>query len=95
MLYFVSRTITALYILVKAEHLLISPFILIVGFGMGVLASILSSIGPAKEASKISPREALSLGTLETKIKIRLILFQSHRHRFSHPFVYLCAPETH
>ena len=72
MLYLVSRTITALYILVKAEHLLISPSVLIAGFGMGVLASVLSSIGPAREASKIAPKEALALGTLETKIKIRL-----------------------
>jgi putative ABC transport system permease protein len=72
MLYMVSRTITALYILVKAEHLLISPSVLIAGFGMGVLASILSSIGPAREASKIAPKEALALGTLETKIRIRL-----------------------
>jgi putative ABC transport system permease protein len=72
MLYLVSRTITALYILVKAEHLMISPSILMAGFGMGVLASVLSSIGPAREASKIAPKEALALGTLETKIKIRL-----------------------
>jgi putative ABC transport system permease protein len=72
MLYLVSRTITALYILVKAEHLVISPYILVAGFGMGVLASVLSSIGPAREASKIAPKEALALGTLETKIKIRL-----------------------
>lgn len=72
MLYLVSRTITVLYILVKAEHLLISPTVLIAGFGMGVLASILSSIGPAREAAKIAPKEALALGTLETKIKTRL-----------------------
>jgi putative ABC transport system permease protein len=42
---------------------------------MGVLASILSSIGPAKEASKIAPKEALAMGTLETKIKTHLIYF--------------------
>jgi putative ABC transport system permease protein len=75
MLYFVSRTITALYILVKAEHLSISPSILMAGFGLGMFASILSSLGPAKEASKVAPREALALGTLETKLKIRLKLF--------------------
>ena len=75
MLYLVSRTITALYILVKAEHLLISPAILMAGFGMGVFASILSSIGPAKEASKISPKEALALGTLESKMKFRISHF--------------------
>ncbi|MGZ3589924.1 MAG: FtsX-like permease family protein [Thermodesulfobacteriota bacterium] len=72
MLYLVSRTITALYILVKAEHLLVSPSVLLAGFGMGMLASILSSIGPAREASKIAPKEALALGTLETKIKMSL-----------------------
>jgi putative ABC transport system permease protein len=69
MLFFISRTITSLYILVKAEHLIISPSILITGFLLGSLASILSAIGPAKEASKIAPREALTLGTLETKVK--------------------------
>ena len=75
MLYLVSRTITSLYILVKAEHLLISPTVLLTGFGLGVFASVLSSIGPAREASKIAPKEALALGTLETKIKIRLGYF--------------------
>ena len=71
MLYLVSRTITALYILVKAEHLSISPSVLMAGFGMGVLASVLSSIGPAREASGIAPTEALALGTLEAKVKTR------------------------
>jgi putative ABC transport system permease protein len=72
MLFFVSRTITALYIIVKTEHLVISPFILAGGFGIGLAASILSAIGPAREASRIAPREALSLGTLETKVKIHV-----------------------
>ncbi len=72
MLFFVSRTITALYILVKTEHLVIPPLILVGGVGIGLLAALLSSIGPAREASKISPREALAPGTLETKVKIRL-----------------------
>ena len=75
MLFFVSRTITALYIIVKTEHLVISPFILAGGFGIGLAASIFSAIGPAREASRIAPREALSLGTLETKVKIRLTHF--------------------
>ncbi len=75
MLFFVSRTITALYIIVKTEHLVISPFILAGGFGIGLAASIFSAIGPAREASHIAPQEALSLGTLETKVKIRLTHF--------------------
>jgi putative ABC transport system permease protein len=72
MLFSVSRTITALYITVKTEHLVISPFILAGGLGIGLSASILSAMGPAREASRIVPQEALSLGTLETKVKIRL-----------------------
>ncbi|RPJ00504.1 MAG: FtsX-like permease family protein, partial [Deltaproteobacteria bacterium] len=72
MLFFVSRTITALYILVKAENLLIPPLVLVEGFGLGVVVSILSSLGPAREASRIAPREALALGTLESKVKIRI-----------------------
>jgi len=75
MLYLVSRTITSLYILVKAEHLVISPLILLEGFGLGLVASVLSSIGPAREASRVPPREALSLGTLEIKVKTRLVSF--------------------
>jgi putative ABC transport system permease protein len=75
MLYFVSRTITALYLLVKTEHLSISPSVLMAGFGLGMFASILSSLGPAREASKVAPREALALGTLETKVRIRVRLF--------------------
>jgi putative ABC transport system permease protein len=75
MLFFVSRTITALYIIVKTEHLVVSPFILVGGFGIGLVVSILSAIGPAREASRITPREALSLGTLETKVKVRLTHF--------------------
>jgi putative ABC transport system permease protein len=75
MLFFVSRTITALYIIVKTEHLVISPFILAAGVGIGLAASVFSAIGPAREASRIAPREALSFGTLETKVKIRLTHF--------------------
>ncbi len=75
MLFFVSRTITALYIIVKTEQLAISPFILASGFGIGLAASIFSAIGPAREASRVVPQEALSLSTLETKVKIRLTHF--------------------
>ena len=75
MVYLVSRTITALYILVKTEHLAISPLMLVEGVGLGILASVLSAIGPAREASRISPRAALALGTLEEKVKARVSHF--------------------
>jgi putative ABC transport system permease protein len=71
MLFFVSRTITALYILVKVEELTLSPTVLVEGFILGVAAALFSAIGPAREASKVVPKEALALGTLETKVKRR------------------------
>ncbi len=75
MLYFVSRTITALYILVKAETLSIPPLVLIKGFGLAVIVSVFASLGPAREASRIAPREALAMGTLESKVKVRIKRF--------------------
>ncbi len=75
MLYFVSRTITALYILVKAETLSIPPLVLIKGFGLAVIVSVFASLGPGREASRIAPREALAMGTLESKVKVRIKRF--------------------
>jgi putative ABC transport system permease protein len=54
MLFLVSRTITALYILVKADHLTISSPILIAGFGW----DFAFCDWPAG-AAKVAPREAL------------------------------------
>src|SRR3990172_1934465 len=71
MLFFVSRTITALYILVRVEHLTVSPAVLVEGFAVGLAAALFSAIGPAREASRAVPREALALGTLETKVRRR------------------------
>jgi putative ABC transport system permease protein len=67
----VSRTVTALYILVKAEQLTISPSILLLGIMISVIVSIISAAGPAWEASRTRPREALSLTHLERKVAIR------------------------
>ena len=67
----VSRTVTALYILVKAEHLTVSPATLILGVVVSVLVSIVSTAGPAREASRTRPCEALSLTHLERKVAFR------------------------
>jgi putative ABC transport system permease protein len=64
----VSRTVTALYILVKAEHLTISPSTLILGALISVVVSVVSAAGPAREAARTQPREALSLNNLERKV---------------------------
>jgi putative ABC transport system permease protein len=68
----VSRTVTALYILVKAEHLTISPVTLILGALISVVVSIASAAGPAREAARTKPREAFSLGNLERKVGVHV-----------------------
>jgi putative ABC transport system permease protein len=64
----VSRTVTALYILVNAERLTISPSTLILGALISVVVSIIAAVGPAREAARTKPREALSLNNLERKV---------------------------
>lgn len=66
----VSKTVTALYILVKAERLSISPSTLILGVVISVFVSVISAAGPAREASKTRPREALALTHLERKVAL-------------------------
>ncbi len=68
----VSRTVTALYILVKAEHLTISPVTLILGALISVAVSIVSAAGPAREAARTKPREAFSLNNLERKVWVHV-----------------------
>jgi putative ABC transport system permease protein len=66
----VSKTVTALYILVKAERLTVLPSTLILGVGISVLVSLVSAAGPAREAARTRPREALSLTYLEKKVMV-------------------------
>jgi len=66
----VSKTVTALYILVKAEDLTIQPATLILGATVSVLVSVISAVGPAREAARTRPREALSLNHLERKVAV-------------------------
>ncbi|MCK5553373.1 MAG: FtsX-like permease family protein, partial [Deltaproteobacteria bacterium] len=68
----VSRTVTALYILVKAEHLNIQPVTLILGVLISVVISTISAAGPAWEAARTKPREALSLNNLERKVWVHV-----------------------
>jgi putative ABC transport system permease protein len=64
----VSKTVTALYILVNVERLTISPSTLILGILISIGVSIISAAGPAWEAARTKPREALSLNNLERKV---------------------------
>jgi len=64
----VSKTVTALYILVKAEHLSVSASTLILGVLISVAVSIISAAGPALEASRTTPRSALLPLGLDRKV---------------------------
>jgi putative ABC transport system permease protein len=71
----VSKTVTALYILVKAERLTISPITLLLGAVISVGVSVISAAGPAREAARTKPREALSLNYLERKVWVHIGTF--------------------
>jgi len=71
----VSKTVTALYILVKAERLTISPATLILGAVISIMVSVISAAGPALEAARTKPREALSLNYLERKVWVHVGTF--------------------
>ncbi len=66
----VIRTVTALYILTVAEHVVIDPRTLLLGGVLGVAASVLSALPAAIEASRAHPRETFSLQTAEAKVAL-------------------------
>ena len=63
----VSQTITSLYILTSIQTLFISPWAVLAALALCLGAVLLAAWFPAREAAKISPVEALSLGHLEEK----------------------------
>ena len=67
----VVRTVTALYILTVAEHLVIDPMTLLLGGAIGLVASILSALPPAIEAASVHPRETFSAQTFESHVSRR------------------------
>lgn len=56
---FISQTINDLYYVVSVREIYISPMIIIKGASLGIIATILSAIKPAKEASRVQPRSAM------------------------------------
>jgi putative ABC transport system permease protein len=66
-LIFVSRTVTALYLLVAIEQITVGLSEVVVGVGIGVVSALVSTLFPALEASRVSPKEAWQKGSLQTK----------------------------
>ena len=69
---FISQTINDLYYVVSVREIYISPMIVLKGAALGILATILSAIKPAKEASRVHPRSAMMRSEQESSLLKRL-----------------------
>jgi putative ABC transport system permease protein len=65
---FISQAINDLYFVVSVREIYISNTIIIKGILLGILATLLSAIKPAKEASSVYPRIALSRSDQESRL---------------------------
>jgi putative ABC transport system permease protein len=67
-----TRTISELYLIIRAQTLSISPLVLFLGGGAAVAVALTGALVPALEASRTLPRESLYRGTLERKLHMHL-----------------------
>ena len=58
----VGRTINALYVTSRPESVELTPRVILLGIAVGTLLSLLSSIQPAFEASRVSPNTMIRAG---------------------------------
>ncbi|HMR39071.1 MAG TPA: FtsX-like permease family protein [Ignavibacteria bacterium] len=65
---FLSQTINDLYFVVSVREIYISPEIILKGIGLGVFATLISAVYPAREASKINPRSAMIRSEQESSV---------------------------
>ncbi|HMS34444.1 MAG TPA: FtsX-like permease family protein [Ignavibacteria bacterium] len=68
LLIIISQTINDLYYVVSVREIYISPAIIIKGIALGVFATLLSALKPAKEASGIHPRSAMIRSEQESSL---------------------------
>ncbi len=60
----VSGTISTLFVRVHVEALQLDPWELVLSFGVTLLIALLAAFRPAREATRIAPREAMTLQDL-------------------------------
>lgn len=65
----VTRTINDLYFVVTVTNLDIEPMTVLKGIGLGIGATLLAALAPAREATKSPPRVALSRSQIESKTR--------------------------
>jgi len=63
----VTRTINDLFFVVSVRDLAIPASVLIKGGVIGVIATLIAAIGPAIEATQVSPRAAMSRSSIEAR----------------------------
>jgi putative ABC transport system permease protein len=65
----VTRTINDLYFVVTVRELALDPLVLLKGGLLGVGATVIAALVPAREAMRVSPRMALSRSSIEAHIR--------------------------
>lgn len=68
LLIFISQTINDLYYVVSVREINISGIIIFKGVALGIFATILSAIKPAREASRVHPRSAMIRSEQESSL---------------------------
>ncbi|MGH7574448.1 MAG: ABC transporter permease, partial [Longimicrobiales bacterium] len=65
----VARTINDLYFEVTVTRLLVTPLMLLKAAGLGIGATVLASLPPARESTSTPPRAALARSVLEARMR--------------------------
>ncbi|MGH7411069.1 MAG: ABC transporter permease, partial [Candidatus Methylomirabilis sp.] len=63
LLHSVSQTVSALYAYLRVERIEVGPGLLMLALGLGTVGALIASLAPAYAASRISPKEAMHLGS--------------------------------
>lgn len=79
----VNGTVQMLYVTGRPGALGLAPSTVLTGIGLGVLVSLLAALGPAVEASRVAPVEAMARGRLEYVVELKW--------RITLPLVVACA----
>jgi putative ABC transport system permease protein len=65
---FISQTINDLYFVISVREISISPLIILKGISLGVLATILSALKPAREGAAVHPRNVMIRSEQESSL---------------------------
>jgi putative ABC transport system permease protein len=71
----VSRTITSLYILLSIREVLVTPLAVAAAFVLAVATVLAGAWFPSQEAARVAPVEALNVGHLRQKSRLRTRLW--------------------